>query len=178
MWVWYFVIFVFLLMLIILYIRKNREKPFPELRNSIPNFREEVGEELSPANKIKTQSPIESLSGQSLPYFETTLSLVESTPDKLGAEWSIGNNLKKELTEKYGQEFWHNSQPVLRIYHQNAVPQPYYQDLSVDLDKGKAEVNINAPGETLNSELGIITETGSFIPLVHSNDVIIPKTPE
>jgi len=176
MWVWYFVAIVILFMVITMFISDKRKKPFSGIREFWPQLKEEVGEELTPKAEKITHSPIEKFSGQSIPYFETTLILVEESPEKLSAHWTIGENLKKELTEKNGPEFWHNCQPVLRLYHTNAVPQPYYEDFPIDLDKGNVQVSIQAPGETLNAEIGLITEKGSFISLVHSNDVTIPHT--
>jgi len=170
MWIWYFIGLVILFMALIQFISTRKEEPFAGLKGLIPNFNQEAGEELTP----KTNNYVEQLTGQSMPYFETTLSLVEKSPEKLIVEWSVDNNFQRELTEKQGQEFWYNSQPVLRLYHLNAVPQPYFHDYNIKLEEGKAEIDIKARGETLNSAIGLITETGSFIPLAQSNDIIIP----
>jgi len=175
MWAWYFILFVLIGMVIVQFISSQRKKPFAGIKSLVSQFDEETGEELTPYYKNKSQMFVEKITGTPLPYFETTLDLYEKNPWHLTAEWSIGDNFKKYLTEKYGQEFWHNSRPVLRINHTNAVPTPYHKDLDIDLAQGISEVEIDAPGETINCQVGVISETGSFIPFAQSNDVTIPK---
>ena len=174
MWAWYFVLAILVLMAIIQLLGSRAEKPFSGLKNQLPQFREEVGEELSPEAKRKTESTVEKISGQSIPYFETVLSLTQVVPYKIAAEWSIGKNLRVELNEKFGENFWLENQGAIRIYHLNAVPQPYTQDIKIDLEKGHAEFAIFGPGETINGQLGVITGTGTFIPLAQSNDIKLP----
>ncbi|KJS20696.1 MAG: hypothetical protein VR72_12990 [Clostridiaceae bacterium BRH_c20a] len=175
MWAWYFILFVVLLMMIVKFVSSKRKKPFPGIKALLPDYGAEAGAELTPYYKNRSQMLVEGLTGKPLPYFETTIDLYEKTPQKLVAEWSIGDNFKKLLTDEYGQEFWHNCQPVLRINHTNAVPQAYHREIKIELAKGIQEIHVSAPGETLNTEVGVITETGSFIPFAKSNDVAIPK---
>ncbi len=172
---WYFIFTVILLMVIILFLSKDGNKTFSGLKDYIPQFKTEVGEELTPQDKRKTESWAEKISGRSLPYYETILSFVLQSPTKLMAKWTIGNNLKEELTEKYGENFFQENQSIVRIFHQNAVPKAYVEDIKVELDKGQAEIELHAPGETLNGQIGILTSTEEFISLAQSNDVIIPK---
>ncbi|MDK2823402.1 MAG: hypothetical protein PWP71_1320 [Clostridia bacterium] len=175
MWAWYFVLLILIFMAIVQFISTRRKKPFPGLKKLIPGFNQEIGAEIAPHNKTGTQRFIEKITRKNIPYFETTLDLYEKRPEKLVAEWSLGENFKNQITQKYGQEFWHNTKSVLRINHTNAVPNPYHQDFDIHLEKGIAEIQLHAPGETLNSQIGVITETGSFISFAQSNDVVIPK---
>ncbi|MFZ5944326.1 MAG: DUF4912 domain-containing protein [Bacillota bacterium] len=176
MWAWYFVILVLLLMFVVQFISSRRKEPMPGLKKILPLFNQEAGEEVTPEHyKNKNQVFIERITGKPLPFFETTLDLHQIEPHRLNAQWSVGENFKKELTEKYGGEFWHNARPILRIHHTNAVPTPYHRDIKINLEDGSKEIVVNSPGETINGEIGLITETGSFIALIHSNDVTIPK---
>lgn len=172
---WYFILAVLLLMALIQLFSNNGKKTFSGLKDYFPQFKTEVGEELSPADKRKTESLAEKISGKSIPYYETLLSFVLQSPNKLVAEWSIGENLKAELTEKYGEKFVLKNQAIIRIFHLNAVPKPYIEDLRINLDRGHAEIDFYAPGETLNGQIGILTDTDTFISLAQSNDVIVPK---
>lgn len=175
MWPWYFILTVILLMVIVQIIAASRKKPFPGFKAIFPRFNEESAEELTPYYKNKSQVFIEKLTNTPLPYFETTIDLYEKSCDTLRAEWTIGDNFKNYLTKKYGQDFWDKSQPVLRINHTNAVPEPYYEDIHIELNQKSQEVNINSPGETINCQLGAINDQGSFILFAQSNDVFIPN---
>ncbi|MGI6225387.1 MAG: DUF4912 domain-containing protein [Peptococcales bacterium] len=177
MWVWFFILLVILLMIMIQFISARRNEPFRGFRSLMPEVNEETAEELIP-HKNKTQIFIENLTGTPMPHFETTLHLYQKDhhSKQLIAEWSIGDNLKNYFTQKYGKEFWQNSQEVLRVFSSNTFPEPYYRDTYIEFDQGKQEIEINAPGgETVNAEIGVITQTGSFIPFAKSNDVIIPQ---
>lgn len=175
MWVWYFILSVVIAMAFVEFIGSRQKKPFPGFKALIPQFNQETGEELTPHYKNKSQMFIEKITGTPIPYFETTIDLYEKNPQELVAEWTIGDNFKNYLTKKYGQEFWHNSQPILRINHSNGLREPYHQDVKIDLNQGLEKIQVNTPGETINSQVGVITETGSFIPFAQSNDVTIPK---
>ncbi|NLT95008.1 MAG: DUF4912 domain-containing protein [Clostridia bacterium] len=174
MWQWFFIFFVILLMLIVHFISSRRDKPFPGIKAFFPRYNEETGEELAPYYKNKSQLFIEKLTKAPLPYFETTINLYEKSSNCLKVEWSVGDNFKNYLAQKMGPDFWEKSQGVLRVNYTGA-PNPYYQDIPVDLKEKQKEITINAPGQTVNCQLGIITDRGLYMPIAQSNDVIIPK---
>lgn len=125
--------------------------------------------------KNKSQLFIEKITGKPLPYFETTISLYTKDSQTLIARWSIGENYKIYLSKEYGEDFWEKGQPTLRINYSSQFFQPYHEDTNIDLAQGVEEVKVNAPGATINTQVGIIMENGTFIPFACSNDITIPN---
>lgn len=175
MWPWYFIFLVILLMIIVQFLSSKRNKPFPGLKEFLPQFNQETSEDLTPYYKNKSQMFVEKLTNTSIPYFETTLDLYEKSPETLMAEWTLGDNFKYYITKKYGQDFWDKCKPVLRLNHTNALPQPYYEDIPIELEEKKRQLTVNAPGETINCQIGALDEKEQFILFAQSNDVTIPQ---
>ena len=117
----------------------------------------------------------EKFSVQNIPYYDVLLNLTLQTPNKFRAEWLIRRNYKTKLQQKYGKDFLDRSEPLLRIFHLNAMPQPYVEDKKINIEKNFLEVEFSAPGETINTQLGLLTKNGEFIVLAQSNDLKVPK---
>lgn len=174
MWAWYFILIVILIMVAVQIIASRKKTPFSGFKGLIPRFSEETGAEITPY-KNKSQVLVEKLTGTPLSFFETTISLYQKGPQQLVAEWAIGKSFENSLAEKYGEEFRHNSQSILRVNHTNTVPEPYYSDIQIELNQGIKEVQVSVPGETINVQVGVILENGTFIPFAQSNDITIPN---
>lgn len=48
-------------------------------------------------------------------YNKDTVKVLAQTPHKLFVYWDFNDTMKNEVTEKYGEDFWHKSYPVLIV---------------------------------------------------------------
>src|SRR5215471_9262604 len=106
-------------------------------------------------------------------YRKTRLVLLVVDPYLIHAYWEIAPKKRREAKEPKG------SQGVLRFYKGGEAATeaaPDWFDIEVDVKSGSWYVRLWGPEESLYADLGLKKSDGTFVPLVRSQVVHMPRT--
>lgn len=154
----------------------------------------EAGEELIPEssltaeieeNKIKEQEREEKETSAipvtyklPLNYRETKICALVRDPYWIFAYWEISEMKKGEIRQRFGQDAWETSQPVLRIFD---VTNRYYFDshkifeIQINDYANNWYIYTGQPDHTFCLELGRLKPDGTYIFIARSNYVSTPR---
>ncbi|AQS59746.1 DUF4912 domain-containing protein [Desulforamulus ferrireducens] len=138
---------------------------------------EEMAEEISPVLPQRVQEEI------LLPhhYGVSRLVAVAKDPRWLYAYWEVSATTQQEFIKKYGQDEWHNSRPVLRVYdvtglnESNSLTGHSFQEIYIDPFADNWFIQVGQPERSFILELGRLLTNGIYVRLLISNKVSTPR---
>ncbi|SHK28287.1 DUF4912 domain-containing protein [Desulforamulus aeronauticus] len=152
---------------------KKSELP-PKPKRSI----EEMAEEICPvpSSKWRQDEPF-------IPhhYGVSRLVVLVKDPYWLYAYWEVSLDKQKDFIKRYGQEAWHNSRQILRIYdvtgldNQRTLTGHSFQEIYLDPFADNWFIHVGQPERSFFLELGRLLPDGTYINLLTSNRVCTPR---
>ena len=114
-------------------------------------------------------------------YLRDYIMLMVKDPQWLYAYWEITAGRIDEFKREYGEDAWHNSRPVLRVY--NITDIDYfdgtnchsYYDIDLNNDARDWHIEIAQPNKKYCLDIGRMLPGGRFITLLRSNTVTTPR---
>jgi len=108
-------------------------------------------------------------------YGETAITILPKDPVCIFAYWSINEQTKKDLKNKYGNNFFENSKLVIRICDITDKTQKRGFDVFVDSNIDSYYVNVGKFNRSWLANMGYLTDTGKFISIAKSNELNMPR---
>ncbi|MFA5859911.1 MAG: DUF4912 domain-containing protein [Elusimicrobiota bacterium] len=119
---------------------------------------------------------------QSLPseYGETLMVVMARDPFWMFSYWEIANDKRDEFKKRFGDNVWFNSQLTLRVYditdvEFNGSNAHSSFDVPINNHTDNWYINVNQANRDYILELGIKIHDGTFVPIVRSNMVMMPR---
>jgi hypothetical protein len=149
-------------------------------RNREEEFAQEISPDIPPIKRAKPASHIDEDPFIPHYYGVNRLVAVAKDPDWLYAYWEVNNEKIKEFINSYGEEAWHNSSQVLRVYNITGVAQDdlrnsSWQEITLDPFADNRFVKVGQPESSFFLELGRVLPDGRYVKLLTSNTVSTPR---
>ena len=139
---------------------------------------EEFAEEISPVppSKRGQDEPF-------IPHYYGVSRLVVGVKDPywLYAYWEVSLEKQKDFLKRYGQEAWHNSRQVLRVYDVTGLDDGMplaghsFQEIYLDPFADNWFIQVGQPERSFFLELGRLLSDGTYVNLLTSNKVSTPR---
>lgn len=108
-------------------------------------------------------------------YGDTAITILPKDPVCIFAYWSINEQTKNTLKDRYGQDFFKNSKLVIRICDITDKTQKTGFDVFVDSDIDSYYVNVGKFNRSWLANMGYMTDKGKFISVAKSNELNMPR---
>lgn len=108
-------------------------------------------------------------------YGDTAITILPKDPVSIFAYWSINQETKKSLKNKYGNDFFKNSKLVIRIYDMTDDTRKTGFDVFIDTTDNGYYINVGKFNRSWVADIGYITSKGKFISVAKSNILNMPK---
>ena len=167
MWIFWVIGFAVVFLLLAQFISRLPGENFAGLKKVIPD-------EMPRIDANITDNTIERLSGKELPYFENLLLLEARSPQELLSSGTLNHAFYQEQLNSYHQENVDLDKAMLRMTYIGGG-RHIYKDYPIRLADERLTLFVDAPGSTVTVQLGFFTEEHNFIPLMTSNDVVLPQ---
>lgn len=156
---------------------KKNQKPTPAKTLQRPVFDYETAEELAPAPPLITKEPTPELPNF---YGLDRLLLLVRDPQWLYAYWEITATKIDEFTNTYGEDAWHHSKAVLRVYDVTGIDfngsnANDFHDIEIAHHANNWYFDVEKPDSSFCVDLGRILPNGQFVTLIRSNIVTTPR---
>ncbi len=114
-------------------------------------------------------------------YRRDYIMLMVKDPHWLYAYWEITAGKIEKFKNEYGEDAWHKSRPVLRVYNITDIDyfdgtncQSYY-DIYLSNDARDWHIEIGQPNKRYCLDIGRMLPEGRFITILRSNTVTTPR---
>ncbi|SHF08340.1 DUF4912 domain-containing protein [Desulforamulus putei] len=141
--------------------------------------KEEMAEEISPtAQPVRREAEDLFIPHH---YGVDRLVVLAKDPHWLYAYWEISSNKYQKFVHRYGEEAWHASRPVLRVYditglaEESPLTAHSHQEIFLDPFADNWFIEVGQPDRSFFLELGRLLPDGRYIKLLTSNRVTTPR---
>lgn len=114
-------------------------------------------------------------------YGVSRLVAVVKDPHWLYAYWEVSPETQRDFIKRYGQEAWHNSRQVLRVYDVTGLGDSIgqaghsFQEIYLDPFAENWFIQVGQPERSFFLELGRLLADGTYVSLLSSNIVCTPR---
>ena len=108
-------------------------------------------------------------------YGDTAITILPKDPVSIFAYWSINEDTKRNLKDKYGQDFFQNSKLIIRIYDMTDKARKTGFDVFIDANDNSYYINVGKFNRSWVADIGYMTSKGRFISVAKSNVLDMPK---
>lgn len=89
--------------------------------------------------------------------------------------YNIGTNTIKEFGEKYGENSWDNSTPIIKLYFiENGISREK-ETIYIDRLANNWYINLQEDDKDVYVELGRLLQSNEYIPLATSDSITTPR---
>lgn len=104
------------------------------------------------------------------------LTLLVQNANTIFCYFNISPVITKIFQDRYGEGFWENSKPVLKVYDSTNNSSRELQTIYLDPLANNWYINLDRSGIDVFVELGRILPNGEFVQILVSNTVTTPRS--
>lgn len=145
-----------------------------------PEVKEEFAEEIFPVVAPLKQN-VDTDPHIPHQYGVDRMILSVKDPSWLHAYWEISATRQDEFTKLHGSNFWHSSQPVIRVYDVTGLTNAYdelshsFREILMDPFADNWFIEVGQADRKFFVELGRLFADGHYVRILRSNTVTTPR---